>query len=140
MAAQQKPHSPAGGCEAVAVLLCNNTPHSSFMAVPEMANVPCMCVHVTRRCYISCQEDRAPSCRRQIAPDLEGRLEPGKKEPVQTLILEQPLITDKYGLQLCSTPARRYLFHLSASPGRFLGVFLHSGIELVGAYFWLKHN
>lgn len=55
MAAQQKPHSPAGGCEAVAVLLCNNTPHSSFMAVPEMANVPCMCVHVTWRCYISCQ-------------------------------------------------------------------------------------
>lgn len=80
-----------------------------------------VCVHVTRRCYISFQEDRVPSCRRQIAPDLEGRLEPGKKEPVQTLVLDshkQPLITDKYGLQLCSTPARRYLFQLSASLGQ----------------------
>lgn len=37
---------------------------------------------------------------------LEGRLEPGKKEPVQTLILDshkQKLVTDKYGLRLCST-------------------------------------
>lgn len=38
-------------------------------------------------------------------PGLEGRLEPGKEEPVQALILDthkQPLITDKYGLQLHS--------------------------------------
>lgn len=37
---------------------------------------------------------------------LEGRLEPGKKEPVQTLILDshkQKLVADKYGLRLCST-------------------------------------
>lgn len=37
---------------------------------------------------------------------LEGRLEPGKKELVQTLILDshkQKLVTDKYGLRLCST-------------------------------------
>lgn len=60
---------------------------------------------------------------------LEGRLEPGKKEPVQTLILDshkQKLVTDKYGLRLCSTPARRYLFQLAASL-LFFFFFLHAG-------------
>lgn len=108
------------------------------MVVPEMANLSCVCVCVRLGGVIfSCQEDGAPSCRHQVAPDLEGRLEPGKREPVQTPILDskQPLLTDKYGLQL----ARRYLSQLSASLGRS-GVFYHAGIRPMGAYFWLKHN
>lgn len=99
---RQKPHSPAGGCEDTAVLPCNNTPHSSFMAVPEMAKVARTCVHVTRRCCVSCQafSSRSPSGELQASdrtPDLEGRLEPGKEEPLQALILDthtQPLIPD----------------------------------------------
>ena len=90
-----------------------------------MANVPCMCVcvcvHVTRRCYISCQGDRAPSRRRQIAHDLEGSLEPGKKEPVQTVILDSPKQTS---MVVSAAPARPYLFQLSASLD-------HSGVSFL---------
>lgn len=146
-APRQKPHSPAGGCEDTAVLRCNNTPHSSFMAVPETAKVARMCVHVTWRCCISCQvfSSRSPSSELQASdrtPDLEGCLEPGKEEPVQALILDthkQPLITDKYGLQLRSTAARRGVISCSSlCCSGFFSFTCWNPTE--GAYFWLKHN
>lgn len=96
------------------------------MAVPEMANVPRMCVS-------ACDSEvlyflpRRPRC-----------LEPGKKEPVQTLILgshKQQLTTDKYGLGLCSSEA----LSLPALSLTFF-FFLHAGFQPMGAYFWLKHN
>lgn len=142
---RQKPHSPPGGCEDTAVLHCNNTPHSSFMAVPEMAKVARICVHVTRRCCISCQgfSSRSPSRELQASdrtPDLEGRLEPGKEEPVQALILDthkQPLKTDKYGLQL-SRDEPLSLAALRLTP--LLRAFFFTQWNPTGAYFWLKHN
>lgn len=113
------------------------------MAVPEMAKVARICVLVTRRCCISCQvfSSRSPSSELQASdrtPDLEGRLEPGKEEPVQALILDthkQPLITDKYGLQLRRATARRGV--ISRSSLCCSGFFFYL---TEGAYFWLKHN
>lgn len=132
---RQKPHSPAGGCEDSAVLRCNNTPHSSFMAVPETAKVARTCVHVTRRCCVSCQvfSSRSPSAELQASdrtPDLEGRLEPGKEEPVQA---PHPGYTQTatYNRQIWSSAPQ----HSSETRPYLLQLTLP-----MGAYFWLKHS